>query len=70
VIGIIGVELDPAVSADERRADRAAEVEIKPGGLPPVRRLADETRPRNAAAADDTFSLHAIDDRTGVGEGT
>jgi hypothetical protein len=53
VIGIVRVELDPAVAANERRADRAADVEIKLGSLPPVGRLAEETRTRDAAAADD-----------------
>jgi hypothetical protein len=69
LFGIVKVELEPALTADERRADRAADIEIKAGGLPPVRRLADEPRTRNAAAADDAGRLDAIDDRAGVGKG-
>jgi hypothetical protein len=69
VIGIVKVELDPAVSADERRADRAADVEIEAGRLPPVGRLADEARTRDTAAADDAGGLDAIDDRASLGEG-
>ena len=69
VIGIVRVELDPAISPEQRRADRAAEIEIKAGGLPPVRRLADETRTRDAAATDDAGRFDAIDDLPRVGEG-
>jgi hypothetical protein len=69
VIGIVRVELDLAISAEQRRADRAAQIEIKAGGLPPVRRLADETRTRDAAAADGALRLDAIDDRAGLGGG-
>ena len=69
VIGIVRVELDLAISPEQRRADRAAQIEIKAGGLPPVRRLADETRTRDAAATDDAGRFDAIDDLPRVGEG-
>ena len=68
VIGIVSVELDLAISPEQRRADRAAQIEIKAGGLPPVRRLADETRTRDAAAVDDAGRFDAIDDLPRVGE--
>lgn len=67
VIGIVRVELDLAISPEQRRADRAAQIEIKAGGLPPVRRLADETRTRDAAATDDAGRFDAIDDLPRVG---
>jgi hypothetical protein len=52
LVGIIRMELDPAFRPKQRRADRAAKVEIKAGGRA-VGRLADEPRARGAAAADD-----------------
>ena len=67
LVGIVRPELDPALRAKQRRADRATKVEIEAGGLPPVRRLADEARARDAAAADDAAGLDALDDRAGVG---
>ena len=69
LVGIIRVELDLAFGPKQRRADRAAKVEIE-AGRRAVRRLADQPRTRHAAAADDAGGLDAIDDRTGVGEGT
>ena len=68
VIEVVRVELDLAISPEQRRADRAAQIEIKAGGLPPVRRLADETRTRDAAATDDAGRFDAIDDLPRVGE--
>ena len=43
LVGIVRMELDPAVSAEQRSADSSADVEIEAGSLPPVGRLADET---------------------------
>ena len=63
------MELDPAVSTEQRRADRAAEVELEAGGRA-LRRLAEQARTGNAAAANDARGLDAIDDRPGVGERT
>jgi hypothetical protein len=69
LVGVITVKFDPSVVAEEGRADCAAEVEIEAPGLTPVSRLADETRTRNAAAADDAGKLDAIHDWARVGEG-
>ena len=52
LVGIIRVELDLAFGPKQRRADRAAKVEIEAGPRA-VRRLADQPRTRRAAAADD-----------------
>src|SRR6202044_1654660 len=65
-VGIISAELDPAFGPKQRRADRAAEIEIEAGGRTVVR-LADQARTRDAAAADHTGGFDAIDDRAGVG---
>jgi hypothetical protein len=51
-VGTIKMELDPALGPKERRADRAAKVEIEAGGRV-VGRLADQARTRDAAAAND-----------------
>ena len=51
-VGIIKVELDFALPSKQRRADRAAKIEIEAGGRA-VRRLADQSRSRDAAAAND-----------------
>src|ERR1700685_741719 len=69
VIGIVRVELDLAISPEQRRADRAAQIEIKAGAPPPVRHRADETRSRDAATTDDAGRFDAIDDLPCVGEG-
>ena len=52
LVGIIRVELDPALGPKERRADRAAKIEIEAGGRA-VGRLAEQARTRDAAAAND-----------------
>ena len=49
-VGIIKVELDFALRPKHRRADRAAKIEIEAGGRL-VGRLADQSRARDAAAA-------------------
>ena len=67
LVGIVRLELDLALGAEQRRADRAAKVEVEAGGFPPVRRLADEARARDAAAADDAAGLDALDERAGMG---
>ena len=51
-VGIIKVELDFALGPEQRRADRAAKIEIEAGGRL-VRRLADQSRARDAAATND-----------------
>jgi hypothetical protein len=50
LIRIIRMELDPAFWPQQRRADRAAEVEIEAGDRA-VGRLADQAWARNTAAA-------------------
>ena len=64
----VGVELDPPFGTEQRRADRTTEVEVEAGRKSPVRRLSNEPRTRDAAAADDAAGLDPIDDRAGVGE--
>ena len=66
LVGIVRAELDAAVGAEQRRADRPAEVEIEAGRLAPVGRLADEPGARDAAATDDVIRLDALDDLAGV----
>ena len=52
-VGIIRVEFEPACGPKQRRANRAAKIEIEADGLAPIERLADEPGTRGAAAAND-----------------
>ena len=52
LVGIIRMELDPAFGPKQRRADRAAKVEIEAGGRA-VGGLVDQSGTRDAAAAND-----------------
>ena len=61
------MELDPAFGPKQRRANRAAKIQIE-AGWRAAGRLADQPRARDAAAADHTCGLDAIDDRAGMGE--
>ena len=61
------MELDPAFGPKQRRADRAAKVEIEAGGRA-VGGPTDQARTGDAAAANHAGGLDAIDDRAGVGE--
>jgi hypothetical protein len=66
-VGILRVELDPAFGPEQRRADRAAKIGIEAGGRV-VDGPIDQSRTRDAAAADHTGGFDAIDDCAGVGE--
>ena len=52
LVGIIRMELDLALGPKQRRADRAAKIEIEAGGRA-VGRLTDQPGTRDAAAAND-----------------
>jgi hypothetical protein len=51
-VGLIKVELDFALRSKQRRADRATKIEIEAGGRA-IRRLAGQSRARDAATAND-----------------
>jgi hypothetical protein len=62
------MELDPAALAEQRRADRAAKIEIEAGGRG-VDGPIDQSRTGDATAADHTGRFDAIDDRARFGAG-
>jgi hypothetical protein len=68
LVGIIRMELDPAFGPKQGRADRAAKIEIE-AGRRAVGGPIDQSRTGDAAAADDTRGLYAINDRAGLGAG-